>query len=219
VDPEAITDPDLRRAMPIPGGVSAGAFAGDRARTHPALPAVGPSARVASKRGAGWRFARNALITLVLLGIVGTLAWASVIRPTLHQRVESALRANLDTGAAAVVSVPRGTHTLSAATVNAYLAAHPVTDSPLSEPEMHFTGGRAVLSFTLLGERGSVSTALYALNGRLYASGTIVDGWLSVVENGDEMQATINEALSYLPASDHVASARADHDELVLTLD
>src|SRR5690348_12535280 len=84
VDPEAITEPDLRRAMPIPGG----AYAGDRARTRPALPPATPPSRATARQRAGWRLARNVLLALLALGIVGALAWASMVRPALHQRVD-----------------------------------------------------------------------------------------------------------------------------------
>jgi hypothetical protein len=158
------------------------------------------------------------LLALLALGIVGALAWASMIRPALHQRVDSLLRANLDTAAAAVVAVPPGTYSVTADSFNAYLAEHPMANSPLTDPQVRFADGRVIVTFGLLGERGSVSTVFQVVNGRLFASSTIVEGWLSMVESGDEMQAALNEALSYLPASEHVRGAQANNDLLVITV-
>jgi hypothetical protein len=218
-DPEAITDPDLRRATPFPGYAPPGGYADDVARTQPAiLPEALPARTGVTKRDARARLARNVLLALLVLTIVGALAWASVIRPALHQRVDSLLRTILDTDAATVVAVQPGTYAITAASLNAYLAEHPIANSPLTDPQVHFTDGKAIVTFHLLGGQGSVSTVLYAVNGRFFATSTVVDGWLSLVESGDELQAAINEALSYLPASEHVQSSQAENDLLVVTL-
>ncbi|MBF6591049.1 MAG: hypothetical protein IVW57_11065, partial [Ktedonobacterales bacterium] len=105
-----------------------------------------------------------------------------------------------------------------ASELNAYLQASPTPDSSLKDPRIHFTAGRLELSFRLLGGAGSISTELRPVNGRLIAVNTVVRGWLSLIENGNDMQAVLDDALGRLPTADRVRQVTANADMLTIVL-
>lgn len=214
----AVTEPDLSWTIPRTGAPPAISSPG---RQMPVPPGVYPTPAGATRaperhRRAWWQRALLVgLSVLLVLSSLGVLAWVVMLRPAIHSRLDAELRNRLTAAVEQVPSLSPGTYPISATTVTKDL--HPAPQSPLKDPRIHFQSGRLILSYTLYGT-GSISTMLMAQNGRLIASNTIVDGSLSLVESGDEIQAAINDALVALPASDRVRTITASNDLLVVTL-
>jgi hypothetical protein len=167
------------------------------------------------------------LIALLVLLLGGTAAWAAVLRPQLHQQIDGTLRSQLDTVVATVnaqvmvdPSQPNLTITrpVSAADVTGALQQQIPSGVPVQNVHVNFSDGRVIVSFTTNGFDGAVSTALHANNGRLEAVATEVDGPLALVESGDEMERTINAAMSKLRTDIKVKQVTLDKDVMTVAI-
>jgi hypothetical protein len=174
-------------------------------------------------RPRGW--ARGLIVFLVVLlvltgGLLG--AWALVIRPAIHTAVDSSLRAALDnavqTATADITIVPNGQYTLPAAAFDAEIQRQLPTNSHISNVHLDFARDGVRLTYRFFGRPGSITTHLAASDGHVVARGTTVEDVLSLVESGDEMEATLNEALGRLPSRYRVTGIRAANHALVVSI-
>lgn len=143
----------------------------------------------------------GALAALAALAILASVVWAAAVRPQLHQQADSALRTQLDAMVATVNQlpvIPTASVPVTAAQATSTLQADLPASVPVQNPQVTFSGGRVTVTFTAYGFDGAASTALSTRDGRLVATATEVDGPLSMVESGDELEATINGALGTL---------------------
>jgi hypothetical protein len=155
-----------------------------------------PQSRHASPAG---RIALGALIVVALLALVGVGIWAAVLRPQLHQKADSALRAQLASMVATfnrLPAVPTTNVTVTSDDATAGLQANISSNVPVQNVHVSFQTGRTSVAYTAYGVSGAVSTSLVASNGRLSAQDTAVDGPIGLVENGSELQAALNDALA-----------------------
>ena len=245
--------PDATVALPAaPVAGIAGPLAGDDATTvyAPATPGYGqpppyvpptsgPAAWGAAPRAlpAGYRAAPGvsvgrtgrrllvAALLLVVLACGGLGAWSVVARPVLHERVDGALSAALDTAAdnlsASLSALPPGvggTAEIPAAEVNDLLAQHLPANVPVRDVVLRFANGGVRVHYSLLGRDGAVATQLSIVDGRLVAQDTAVFGPLRLVETGAELQHTLAEALARLPRSITISRLRVSDDALFLTV-
>ena len=74
-------------------------------------------------------------------------------------------------------------------------------DSAVSNITVSFANGQEIISYSFWGSSGKASTNLSVVNGHAVARGTSVDCPLCFIETGDEMEATFNSALGYIPTS------------------
>jgi hypothetical protein len=215
-DPNAITEPELRSASSLAGSRSQ-----SRGTIGTALPAPMPRAYPAAvaRPRTGGRVLRAVLLVVLALGALVTLAWITLIRPSLHQRVDASLRAQLIALTQQVpTSLEPGTYRLDAQVVTNALQLATPANSPISNPAVHFSSGRIVLTYQLLGHTDALVTSLVPAHGRLVAQDTTARGWLGLVESGPELQAVINDALAFVPASVDIKQFTARNDELAVTV-
>jgi len=180
-------------------------------------------ASLSPRRPRGW--AHGLIVFLVVLlvltgGLLG--AWALVIRPAVHTAVDSSLRAALDnavqTTTADITVVPNGQYTLPAAAFDAEIQRQLPTDSHISDAHLDFTRDGVRVTYRFFGRPGSITTHLAASDGHVVARGTTVEDVLSLVESGDEMEATLNEALGRLPSRYRVTGIRAANHTLIVSI-
>src|SRR5262249_43401352 len=145
----------------------------------------------------------------------GLGAWSVVARPVLHERVDGALSAALDTAAdnlsASLSALPPGgggTAEIPAAEGNDLLAQHLPANVPVRDVVLRFANGGVRVHYSLLGRDGAVATQLSIVDGRLVAQDTAVFGPLRLVETGAELQHTLAEALARLPRSITISRLR-----------
>jgi hypothetical protein len=216
-------------ANDAPTSLSSGVEAPRNARAGPpggGNPAVWPGpgnaagASQASRSARGWRRALLIVfVVLLVLTLGGVAAWNGIIRPAVHNAVDTQLRADF---ARAVQSIPGDlppmTYPITAAVVNDNLAAHKPDDPKLQDLQMHFSDNGIILTYTYNGSDGSVKTTLLPNSGGIKVSGTTVTGALSVFESGDEMEAALNAGLANWPRTDKVTDIHTDGDTLFVTL-
>jgi hypothetical protein len=177
----------------------------------PARPAAQPANGAAPRRarvGAGGCLARGLLVLVITLGVLAGIAasvWGLAIRPSAHAMVDSAISRTLQQGVARVPPVPpqalRAGLTSFDATeseVDAELRQNLRSGRGLEGVNVSFQSGVVVFSYTLYGMTGAIRARPQVQGGALQVTQTQVDGPLSWVETGDELQATINQGLAPL---------------------
>jgi hypothetical protein len=186
--------------------------------------AKGARARAAGAHGSApwWRIPLIAGIILVVLvvGFLGT--WALAIHPSLHTSLDTQMRSALDSGVRQAFEQPgatsKGPQTIPAAFLNGIITAVLPKDSPVSNVAVAFANNQVIITYAFWGGNGTVSTTLAVQNGRVVAHGTSVDCPLCLIESGDEMEATFNDALGYIPKSVNVTGVATNGDALVVTI-
>jgi hypothetical protein len=194
---EAITDPELQTV------------AGPRGRARPLVaPPPLPSGRRISP------VARVFLIlgvVVLILACVCAGAWGVVIRPALHNQVDSAMRTQMNNLAdqasrALVDAIPtiqsKGgsfVGSVAASTLNEQIAASASSQNPVSNTRVSFANGQLKITFDSNNQQNSITTTLGTASGHLVARGTTVTGLIALIESGPELESAINDALSRLP--------------------
>jgi hypothetical protein len=193
---EAITDPDLQTV------------AAPRGRATPIAPPPLPTGRRMSP------VARVFLIlgvVILILACVCAGAWGLVLRPSLHNQVDGAIRAQMNNladqaNAALIEAIPQiqakgGTlvGSVPASTLNQQIAASASSQSPVSNTHVSFADGQLKITFDSNNQQNSITTTLGTASGHLVARGTTVTGLIALVESGPELESSINDALSRLP--------------------
>lgn len=145
-----------------------------------------------------------AIAMLLVLVLAGTV-WALAVRPFVHAQVDGAIGTGLEQAIGAIPPIPDqalqvlGTRfSVSAADVNAVVANELPRGQGLDNMAVTFNAGDVVLSYSAYGQPGTIQTTLQVRQGALVATGTQVSGLLGWVESGDELQATLDRALSQL---------------------
>lgn len=180
-------------------------------------------AAASPRRSRGWARALVVFLVVLLILTGGLLsAWALVIRPAIHTAVDSSLRAALDNAVQAATAnitiVPNGQYTLPAAAFDAEIQRQLPTDSHISDTHLDFARDGVRVTFRFFGRPGSITTHLAASDGHVVARGTTVTDVLSLVESGNEMEATLNEALGRLPSRYRVTGIRAANHALIVSI-
>jgi hypothetical protein len=194
---EAITDPELQTV------------AAPRGRATPIAPASIPTGRRMNP------VARVFLIlgvVILILACVCAGAWGLVIRPSLHNQVDGAIRTQMnnlaDQASAALIKegIPliqahggSFAGSVPASTLNQQIAASASTQSPVSNTQVSFADGQLKVTFDSNNQQNSITTTLGTDSGHLVARGTTVTGLIALVESGPELESAINDALSRLP--------------------
>jgi hypothetical protein len=184
------------------------------------------AARAGSAPGRGsapwWRIPLIAGIVLVVL-VVGCLgAWALAIRPSMHTSLDTQMRSALDSGIHLAFQQPgatsKGQYAIPAAFLNGIISTELPPGSPVSNVAIAFANNQVIITYSFWGGSGTVSTTLAAQNGRVTAHGTSVDCPLCLIESGDDMEATFNDALAQIPKSVNVTGVATNNDALVVTI-
>jgi hypothetical protein len=197
---EAITDPELQT------------IAAPRGRVTPMAP-IAPPPIPSTRR------IHPAVLTLLVLGVIALLlacvcagAWGLVIRPAVHNQVDSSIRTQMNAladqagdklieegipliranGGSYAGSVPAGT-------LNDAIKANAPAQSPVSNTQVSFSEGQVRITFDSNNQQNSVSTSLATASGHLVARNTTVTGLIALFESGPELESAINDALSRLP--------------------
>lgn len=181
------------------------------------------SAFASARRPGGWSRALVVFLVVLLVLAGGLLgAWALVIRPAVHAAVDASLRAALDnavqTATANITVVPNGQYALPAAAFDAEIQRQLPADSHITDAHLDFTHDGVRVTYRFFGRPGSITTHLAASDGHVVARGTTVEDVLSLVESGDEMEATLNEALGRLPSRYRVTGIRAANHTLIVSI-
>jgi hypothetical protein len=209
---EAITDPELHtvaapRATPV----------------APPLPSgrrVNPVARV---------FLILGVIALIIACICAG-AWGGVIRPSLHNQVDTSVRAQMNdladqanlalTGYIPLIRANGGSYDglVLASKFNDDIKASESPQNPASNTHVSFAEGQLKITFDSNNQQNSISTTLATASGRLVARNTTVTGLIAIIESGPELEAAINDALSRLPPDPQFKSVTLADDVLSYTL-
>jgi type II secretory pathway component PulM len=192
---EATTDPELRTV------------AAPRGRVTPVAPPISsarptnPVARVLLILG----------VVIVILACVCAGGWGLIIRPSLHNQVDSSIRTQMNAladqaNAALSDAVPliraRGgslSSFVTADALNQQIKASESQQGAVTNTQVSFADGQIKITFDSNNQQNSVSTILATSSGRLVARGTTVTGLIATIESGPELEAAINDALSRLP--------------------
>lgn len=207
-DPDTPTVQDL---PPYPAGYASSyprgyipdtARSGPRSRTPAPRWNAAPQQRHDQRRASPvGRIALGAVIAVALLALIGAGAWAAVIRPQVHQQVDSALRSQLSSMVATLNRmpiVPTTNLSVTSDDATATLQSGISSGVPVQNVQASFQDGRTTVSYTVLGISGTVSSALVASNGRLEAQDATVGGPMALVENSSELQAALTDTLANL---------------------
>jgi hypothetical protein len=191
-----------------------------------------PGAQAAAQpraRGRG-RFLRGLLalgIALAVLAVIAGGLWSLLIRPALHNQVDTLIGQSFDQ---AVARVPTFSDEdfraygpafrVSESDINAELQRALPSGSGLDSATVAFRSGALLGTYSAYGTTGTVQTTLQVRGGQLQLAQTQVSGPLGWVETGDELQATLNQGLAQLssktPHGFNSVSVGADAITLVL---
>lgn len=177
---------------------------------------------------------QRAMLTLLTLVVVtsccGVGLWSFVLRPALHTATDNQIRTGLDnmfdqasnTLEVALPQLPQGTYRdslpITAADINAKIQGVAAKKSMPSGSEVHFIGSDGIqVTYLLAGKPHTVTTHVYVVNGRLRARNTTDDFPLSAWESNDELETTINEALTHLTPDLHITELHMANDTLHFT--
>ncbi len=169
---------------------------------------------------AWWRAPLIALVVVAVLAAASLGAWAFVVRPILHAQVDGALRGALGRVVEQIPpNVPGDTYSVPASTLTNLLHQRLPADAPVSNVRVEFSGdGTMSVLYRVAGQNDSVTTHLVADHGRLHAQATTVNGLLSLVESGDEMEAALNGALSRISPQDTISGIAVHDNTLFITV-
>ncbi len=229
-EPSAMMCGGCGRPLPAASSLAGGRSAIDLEDTIPDVPTVQTPtvpARVAeapasgprpTQRRRGRRLLTGCLITLAILLVVAIGTWIVIIRPVAHTIADDELRVRLENVTSHAPILPPGTVSLTESQVDGLLAGRVFGRIPVRSVNARFRGGTAGVTYSLPITGGSVTTKLVARDGRLFAEDTHVEGLAGLIESGDELQVTLNEALALLPAADYVGSVSAKNGTLTVTI-
>jgi hypothetical protein len=164
------------------------------------------------------RLLTGCLVTLAILLAVAIGTWVVIIRPVAHTIVDHELRNTLEGATSQVPVFPPGTISVTEAQINQLLAGHNFGRVPIRQTTAKFRGGAVNIIYALPITGGTVTTKLVARNGRLFAEDTHVEGLAGLIETGDELQVTLNDALALLPQDDSFGSVTAQNGTLSVTI-
>ena len=209
----------LSSGVEAPRNARAGSPGGGNPAAWPG-PGIAAGASQAPRSARGWRRALLIVfVVLLVLAVGGVAAWKGIIRPAVHNAVDTQLRADFARAVQVIPGdLPPTTYPIPAAAVNANLPALKPDDPKLQDLQVHFSDNGIILTYTYNGSDGSVKTTLLPNGGGIKASGTTVTGALSVFESGDEMEAALNAGLANWPRTDNVTDVHTDGDTLIVTL-
>ena len=209
----------LSSGVEAPRNAHAGSPGGGNPAAWPG-PGSAAGAAQAPRSARGWQRALLIVfVVLLVLTLGGIGAWNGIIRPAVHNALDTQLRADFARAIQAIPGdLPPAPYPITAAEVNANLAAHKPDDSRLQDLQVHFSDNGIILTYTYNGSDGSVKTTLLPSGGGIKVSGTTVTGALSVFESGDEMEAALNAGLANWPRTDNVTDVHTDGDTLFVTL-
>lgn len=157
------------------------------------------------------------VLAALLISTVG--AWAMVIQPTLHNEADTQLRSALTSAVGDVpVHAPAGHYFIRQNTMNDLLQQFVPVDAPIKNVQARFSDGAITFTYSFLGASGSVTTQPYVSDGKLQVQGTRVDGPLSLVESGDQLENAFNDALSKIPEQGKIQSFSIVGDRLEITI-
>ncbi len=143
------------------------------------------------------------ILLLILVILVGVLAgaWLVVVRPLVHQDVESQIQRGLQAGVDQVpVSVaqdapPGVPFPITEDQVNSYLTSQLSNLAPISDIHVSLQPGVMVVTLKMFGFTSTVRLGIALDGGRLVAQNVDVSGLLWWVENGSELTPLINDSL------------------------
>jgi hypothetical protein len=192
-----------------------------------AAPAYAP-ARGSQARAKGRSCLARTLIAFaiaaILLLVLMACGWSAFLRPALHTAVDQRLREGLSAEMSKVPVIPPGfppiTRTITDADFNRQASggAGQNNQGDMKDIRIHFLPGEVTMTYRLWGSPGKITTHIVTVNGRLFVQNTRVEGWLTQIENGDELQDTLNQSLARLPAQDYVENVIVGDGTLTLTI-
>jgi hypothetical protein len=186
----------------------------------PYIAAVGPQSRVRRGNCLGRGLLILAALALLLL-ILSACSWAAFVRPSLHRafdrQVRSGLTAEVNKVPVLPVGFPSVTRTFTQSEFNAASSAGR-DQGDMKNIRVRFLPGEVLMTFQLWGSPGSISTHLYAENGRILVRDTQVTGLLAQFESGDEMEDALTQSLAHLPAQDYVERIVVGDGTLTVTV-
>jgi hypothetical protein len=162
----------------------------------------------------------GAVLAVLVIALLGT--WALGIRPAIHTSLDTQMRTVLDSGVYAAFTpssaLSSGTYNISASSLNSLVATQLSAGSPVSNVTIAFAHNQVIVTYAFWGSSGQVVSSLGVQNSRAVATGTSVDCPLCLVESGDEMEATFNDALSKIPSTVQVTNIATINDVLKVTV-
>lgn len=167
------------------------------------------SAHTPVRRRTGWlaRGLAGLALSLVVLAAMSVVLWLMLLRPYLHARADGAISAALNQAIATLPVIPdqafqviSPTVSISDVETNALLAHTLPSGTGVDQLSATFQTNALIVTYHAYGQQGTIETGLQAQNGQLIATDTRVSGPLGWVESGDELRATLNQALGELAA-------------------
>jgi hypothetical protein len=143
------------------------------------------------------------IVLLILVILVGALAgaWLVVVRPLVHQDIESQIQRGLQAGvdqvpvSAAQQAVSNFPFPITEDQVNAYLADQLSNLAPISDIHVSLQPGVMVVTLKTFGFASTVRLGVALDGGRLVAQNVDVSGLLWWVESDSELTPLINDSL------------------------
>lgn len=178
--------------------------------------AAAPVATATKPRGKRKRalIITGSVLAALIIGLIA--AWALVVQPALHNTADSQIRSALSSVVSSVPgNVAPGTYYVTQSDVNQQLQQLLPSDSPIKNLQAQFVNGNIVISYSFLGSTGTVTTTPYLVNQRVQVQNTRVDGLLSSVESGNQLQSDFNSAMSGVPGQGNVTDFSVEPDRLV----
>ena len=159
----------------------------------------------------------GAVLAALIIGLLS--AWFVIIQPALHRTVDTQLRNALTSVVSDVPSnLPGAQYKVTIGEVNSTLSQLLPADAPIKNLQAHTSGSEIVFTYSFFGGSGSVITQPYVSEGHLQVEGTKVNGWLSLVESGDQTQSALNDALNTLPQKGKIAAFTVSGDAIMVTI-
>jgi hypothetical protein len=160
----------------------------------------------------------GAVLAALIIGLIA--AWTLIVQPALHNTADSQIRSALSSVVSSVPgNIAPGTYYVTQGEVNQQLQQLLPSDSPIKNLQAQFVNGNIVISYSFLGSAGTVTTTPYLVNQRVQVQNTRVDGLLSSVESGNQLESAFNSALNGVPGQGRVTDFSVEPDRLVLTVE
>lgn len=159
-----------------------------------------PSSAHTRRRNGRSGCAIGCLSTLLILALLGVVAWVFGVRPYLHNIAEaqlnSALSAAVNQLPANASQLPAGSIVVSQNTLNNLLVLNLPPSNAVQQPNIQITPAEMRLDFQLYGQPCSITGVPTAQNGKLVFTNTSVHGILSAVLSPNDIATLLNKHLA-----------------------
>lgn len=153
------------------------------------------------------RWLAGGVLSLVVLVAVAAVLWLMLLRPYLHSRVDGAISDALNQAIEPLPTLSdqdlqalNPSITVTGGETTALVTRELPPGTGLDRLSVAFQPNQVILTYSAYGQQGTIQTGFQVQNSQLIATDTQVGGPLGWVESGDELRATLDQALAELDA-------------------